>query len=74
VTASRNKPADALIDLPQATRRVVADFLKISARPTCRPDMLARALHDALALSALHAARERERKEKGAGVAASPLN
>jgi hypothetical protein len=63
-----------LDDLPDATRRNLADFLGMSARSTRDPETLAQALRDSLALSALHAPGEFGRNAKGAGVAASPLN
>jgi hypothetical protein len=63
-----------LDDLPDVTRRNLADFLGMSARSTRDPETLLQALRDSLALSALHAAGEFSRNAKGAGVAASPLN
>jgi hypothetical protein len=74
VDGSNEKPADVLHDLPDAARRSVADFLSVSARSTCDSASLAKALRDSLALSTLHATRERGRHEKGAGLLASPLN
>ena len=61
-------------DLPDATRRNLADFLSVSARRTRNPETLAKALSDSVALSTLHAAGECRRNAKGAGVAAGPLN
>jgi hypothetical protein len=74
VDGTSEKPEDALRDLPDATRRSVADFLSASARSTRDSETLARALRDSLTISTLHAAGERSRHAKGAGLAASPLN
>jgi hypothetical protein len=74
VDGSGKEPLNGMDDLPDATRRFLADFLSMSARSARDSETLAQALRDSLALSALHAAGEFHRNAKGAGVAASPLN
>jgi hypothetical protein len=65
---------DGPVEITDATRRSLADFLSMSARPTRDPRMLEKALRDSLALSALHKAEGRHENAKGAGETASPLN
>jgi hypothetical protein len=74
VDGSDKRPVDGPVEVPDAARRNLADFLSISARSTRDPETLEKALRDSLSLSALHGAEGRLRDAKGAGATASPLN